>query len=114
MNNFKELKVWQESIDLSVLLYKQTERMPKEETFGLIAQIRRSSVSISSNIAEGAGRGTKKEFSHFLSIALGSSFELETQLIIAKKIGYALEDEILQKLNYVQNMIFKLKQSLND
>lgn len=75
MNNFKELVVWQKSIDLSVKIYEIANGFPKEEIYGLSSQIRRCVVSIPSNIAEGAGRNSKKEFSHFLSIALGSSFE---------------------------------------
>ncbi len=71
MNNFKELVVWQKSIDLSVKIYEIANGFPKEEIYGLSSQIRRCVV----NIAEGAGRNSKKEFSHFLSIALGSSFE---------------------------------------
>jgi len=82
----------------------------------LISQINRSAVSIPSNIAEGAGRNTKKDFDHFLSIALGSSFELETQLLISYRRKYITEEafkKIESNLEHVQNMLAKLKQSLN-
>ncbi len=115
MNRFKELKVWQESVDLAVDVYNKTQNFPKEEKYGLTSQLRRSAVSIPSNIAEGAGRDGNAEFSHFLSIAMGSSFELDTQLIISHRLNF-LSDLNLQELSelnsYIQNMIFKLKQSL--
>jgi four helix bundle protein len=75
MNRFKDLKVWQKSIDLVEQVYKCTCNFPASERYGIISQINRSSVSIASNIAEGAGRNSQKEFKNFLSIALGSSFE---------------------------------------
>lgn len=113
MNNFKELIVWQKSIDFSIKIYEITNGFPKEEIYGLSSQIRRCVVSIPSNIAEGAGRNSKKEFSHFLSIALGSSFELDTQIILAQRIGYKIESLVLSEINHIQNMIYKLKQSLD-
>jgi len=76
MNNFRELHVWKKAMNLVKEIYKSTKHFPKEEQFGLTNQIRRCAVSIPSNIAEGAGRGTKKDFSHFLDIAKGSSYEL--------------------------------------
>ncbi len=83
---YKKLIVWQKSIDLVVAIYALTKEFPKEELFGLTSQMRRASVSVPSNIAEGSGRHTKRDFHHFLSIAYGSVMELETQLIIAKKL----------------------------
>jgi four helix bundle protein len=88
MNKFKELKVWQKSIQLVSKIYSITIEFSKKEIYGITSQIRRAAVSIPSNIAEGAGRGTKKEFSHFLDIAKGSSFELETHLILSSEIGF--------------------------
>lgn len=88
MNRYKELVVWQNAIELTVDVYKATALFPKEEKFGLTSQINRSSDSIASNIAEGAGRNSSKEFHNFLGISLGSLFELETQLIISNKINY--------------------------
>jgi four helix bundle protein len=93
MHRYKELKVWQKAIDLAVEVYRITEKLPKEERYGLISQINRCVVSIPSNIAEGAGRNTSKDFNHFLGISLGSSFELDTQLIISNKLGYVDLDD---------------------
>lgn len=81
MHRYKKLQVWQKSIDLAVEIYKITEKLPKQVQYGLISQINRAVISIFSNIAEGAGRNTNKEFNNFLGYSLGSSFELETQLI---------------------------------
>jgi four helix bundle protein len=115
MNNYKELKVWQKSVDLAVEVYEITGQFPKEEIYGLTSQIRRSVVSIASNIAEGAGRNTKKDFNRFLGISYGSSCELETQLIIAYKINlidnFALES-IQGKVDEIQKMNWSLKKSL--
>lgn len=116
MNRFKELVVWKKAIDIVEETYKYTKNFPQSELFGLTSQIRRSSVSIASNIAEGAGRNSNKEFKNFLSIALGSSFELETQFIIAEKLGYInttiLKDILSFKLIEIQNMIYGLQKSL--
>ena len=115
MKNFKNLKVWSNGIELVVDVYKETERFPKEEIYGLTGQIKRSAVSIPSNIAEGAGRNSRKDFNRFLDVALGSSFELETQLIIANRLKY-LDDENFLKLNQQideeQKMITGLQKSL--
>ncbi|WP_026955305.1 four helix bundle protein [Algoriphagus vanfongensis] len=116
MNRFKELLVWQKAIDLAVDVYQVTEKLPKEERFGLISQINRCVVSIPSNIAEGAGRNTSKEFNNFLGIAQGSSFELDTQLIISNRLNFISNQEyqnIESQLEHIQNMIAKLKKSLN-
>jgi four helix bundle protein len=87
MNQYKKLIVWQKSIDLVVKVYEKTNNFPDKEKFGLTTQINRCAVSIASNIAEGAGRNSEKEFNNFLGITLGSSCELETQLIIANKLS---------------------------
>jgi four helix bundle protein len=116
MHRYKELKVWQKAIDLAVEVYQITEKLTKEERYGLISQINRCVVSIPSNIAEGAGRNTKKDFDNFLGISLGSSFELDTQLVISNRLGYVSSDDfekIESELEHIQNMIAKLKQSLN-
>ncbi len=86
VKSFKELIVWQKSMDLAQEIYNRTKPLPKEETYGLSAQMRRSSVSISSNIAEGKKRGTKKDFIQFLRIADASAAELETQLILLRRL----------------------------
>ena len=115
MNNFKELKVWKKSIDLVKLIYEITQQFPKEETYGLTNQVRRCAVSIPSNIAEGAGRKGNKEFEQFLHISLGSSFELETQLIIANKLSYIKPENLFiieNQLHEIQKMIRGLQKSL--
>lgn len=90
--SYRELKVWQRSIELSVAIYKLTAAFPVDERFGLISQLRRSAVSVASNIAEGYGRGTKGEFKHFVGMARGSALELQTQLVIAKELGFGRQD----------------------
>ncbi|TVP44041.1 MAG: four helix bundle protein [Mongoliibacter sp.] len=116
MHRYKELKVWQKAIDLAVEIYRITEKLPKEEKYGLVGQMNRSAVSIPSNIAEGAGRNSNKDFNNFLGIALGSSFELDTQAIISNRLNY-INDQDFQhlenELEHLQNMISKLKMSLN-
>ena len=117
MNNLKELKIWGKAIDLAVEVYKATSQYPSEEKFGLTSQSRRAAVSISSNIAEGAGRTSSKEFNYFLGIANGSSYELQTQLVIANKLELLsdvslkillLQIDELQKMNYgFQQMLVK-------
>lgn len=115
MNNYKELKVWQKAVDLAVIVYEITNNFPKEEAFGLTSQIRRSAISIASNIAEGAGRNSKKEFNNFLGISNGSTSELETQMIIAHKINF-IDDLALKsiqlKVEEIQKMNLSLKKSL--
>lgn len=116
MNNYKELKIWQKSVDLAVKIYDLTRDFPKEELYGLTSQLRRSALSIPSNIAEGSGRNSKKDFNNFLGISNGSSCELETQLIIAQRISFidtnALET-MQQEIAEIQRMNWSLKKSLN-
>lgn len=91
MRNFKELKVWQKGFQIAVNSFKITESFPHQEKFGLASQINRAGVSIPSNIAEGSSRGSDKDYNRFVEISLGSSFELETQLLIAKEVKYGNE-----------------------
>ncbi len=117
IHNFKELQVWQKAMDLAVFTYQLTGYFPKEEKYGLISQIQRCCVSIPSNIAEGSGRVSKKEFQHFLSIAMGSSFELETQMILVFRFNYINEqqtNEFSTSISPVQKMLFGLYNSLNN
>jgi four helix bundle protein len=86
--SFRELLVWQKGIQLSVLVYRLSKLFPREETYGLSNQMRRAAVSIPSNIAEGAERLNAREYKQYLGIARGSSFELQTQLTIAKELGF--------------------------
>jgi len=117
MNNLKELKIWNKAIDLAVDVYKATSTFPSDERFGLISQSRRAAVSIPSNIAEGAGRNSVKEFNNFLGIANGSSYELQTQLVIANKLAI-LESEILDPLltqiDELQKMTYGFQQMLQN
>jgi len=92
MKTHKDLDVWNRSIELVTRIYGVTQSFPESEKFGLVNQIRRASVSVASNIAEGAARSSKKEFAQFLYMALGSTSELETQLLISKNLGYLLKD----------------------
>jgi four helix bundle protein len=85
--NFHDLVVWQRSIELTVCIYKLTCSFPKDEIYGLVTQMRRASVSVASNIAEGRGRLSHAEFRHFLSLAHGSTFELKTQLVVVERLG---------------------------
>ncbi len=115
MKNFKNLKVWQKGIDLVVETYNKIEKFPKEELFGLTSQIKRSAISIPSNIAEGSGRGTDKDFNRFLDVALGSSFELETQLIIANRLKFLNDKDysaLSEQLDEEQKMIIGLQKKL--
>jgi four helix bundle protein len=113
MKSHKDLLVWQKSVDMVTRIYTETKRWPKEELYGLTSQIRRAAVSIPSNIAEGAGRSGQKEFSRFLSIALGSLAEVETQIVIAARLGFLQEVSDLDKgLQEIRRMIIGLSKSL--
>lgn len=113
IKSHKDLKVWQESMTLVVDVYKVTEELPKHEIYGLTSQIRRATVSIPSNIAEGAGRRGEKEFIRFLFIALGSLSELETQLEIAHRLNYISNLESVNKsIYFIRNMLSNLIKSL--
>ena len=96
MKGHRDLRVWQESISLVKDIYSVTGRFPEEEKFGLVTQMRRSAVSVPSNIAEGAGRGSQREFAQFLVIARGSLSELETQIIIAKELNYLNDIAVIE------------------
>ncbi len=115
MNNFRELVVWQKSIALVVKIYEVTRKFPDSEKFNLISQMQRCATSIPSNIAEGSGRNTNALFKQFLTIALGSSYELETQLTISNKLGYLNDEsysELSKNVTEVQRMIFGLHGTL--
>lgn len=115
-NNFRELKVWNKAITLSKGVYAVISSMPEYEKYGLAGQLQRATVSIACNIAEGAGRKSTKEFSKFLSVALGSSYEVETLLIIAKEVLLIKETDFewLHTMNLeIQKMIHKLKLSID-
>lgn len=115
MDNYKNLKIWNKSIDLAIEVYHLTAEFPAEEMYGITSQIRRSSVSISSNIAEGAGRFTNKDFNRFINIAYGSSCELESQLIISLRLGYISDNEfqtVNKTINQIQKMMYSFSKHL--
>jgi four helix bundle protein len=115
IRSHKDLKVWQESMDLVVPIYKYSEEFPKHEVYGLSSQIRRAAVSIASNIAEGTGRKGHKEFTRFLYISLGSLSEVETQLEISQRLGYTNDIKpINKKIHFIRNMLANLIKSLTD
>jgi four helix bundle protein len=113
MRTYKDLDIWKRGIELVTAVYKLTKNFPTEETYGLSAQMRRAAVSYPSNIAEGAARNSKADYTRFVYIALGSLSDLETQVIISKNLGYTsdieklLNDlEILRKmtLNFIKHL----------
>jgi len=111
----KDLDVWKRGIDFVSLLYKVTASFPKDEIYGLTSQMRRSGVSIPSNIAEGSARNHDAEFRQFLYVALGSSAELDTQLVIARKLEYLNEADYFQlsnELNEISRMLQGLIKSI--
>jgi len=116
MHRFKELKVWNESMFLSKEVYRYCRMLPDQERYGLVSQMQRSAISISSNIAEGAGRDSKKSFSYFIQIAIASSFELETQLLLSKEIYTDIDDdkynELCAQLTIVQKMLVNFRKYL--
>jgi four helix bundle protein len=115
MKTHKDLDVWRKGVEFVTLIYQSTSPFPKEELYGLTSQIRRSAVSIPSNIAEGAARNHDKEFLQFLYIALASASELETQLIIANNLGFMNNDkskELMNELNIISKMLQGLIKSV--
>jgi four helix bundle protein len=111
--SFKDLIVWQKAMTLVTEVYAVTRTFPKEELFGLVSQMRRSAVSVPSNIAEGQGRLTRGELRQFLGTAKGSLFELETQILIAQNLGYLKDTtRILEQLSEVARLLNGLLSSL--
>ena len=99
INGFKELIVWQRAMDASAEVYRLARSLPKDESYSLGNQMRRAAVSIPSNIAEGYGRGSKRDYANFLAISRGSLFEIETQLLLCVRVGYLAEEEIQPALS---------------
>ncbi len=115
MRNFKELKIWQKGFEIAVDTYKITASFPSSEKFGLTSQLTRAAVSIPSNVAEGSSRKSEKDYHRFIEISLGSSFELETQILIAKAVGLnqsIVYDDLLSKINEEQKMLASFMNSL--
>jgi four helix bundle protein len=115
IRSYKDLIAWQKSVDLVEAIYVTTRRWPKEELYGLTDQVRRAAVSVPSNIAEGQGRAVVREFVHYLRIARGSLFEVETQVIIAERLGYLDSNrtkELLAQVAEVSRLLSGLLRSL--
>src|SRR5688500_8620434 len=117
MHNFRQLNIWKDAMQLTKSLYVLTSTFPATEKYGLISQINRASISIPSNIAEGSSRNSNKEFRHFLSISLGSLFELETQVLLSLEfefIGTESCESIISKIVQLQKMVSTFKKTLTD
>ncbi|MCO5231194.1 MAG: four helix bundle protein [Chitinophagales bacterium] len=111
------MTIWQLAMKLSTLVYQTTQTFPQSEMFGLVSQMRRSVISIPSNIAEGSGRSSDKDFARFLDIAIASSFELETQIEIAYRLNYIEEDlfnTILENCSQLQKMIYSFRKNIQN
>ena len=117
MKTYTELFVWQKSMEIVTVVYKETRNFPKEEIYGLTSQIRRCAVSIPSNIAEGFGRKSQQDFIRFLKISMGSLFELQTQLRIAKNLEYLEEGKfnaVFEETREIERMLSAFIQSITD
>lgn len=118
MRNFRTYSIWQDAVAFATEIYKVTSTFPKYEIYGLCDQLQRASVSVSSNIAEGCSRESEKDFVHFLEMSIGSAFEVESQLLIAKNLGYiddAKYQQLLEPLSQnerqIHALILKLRSS---
>lgn len=114
-HNYKDLKIWQRSIDLVDLCYDYVGDLPQDERFNLKSQIIRSACSVPANIAEGCGKRTKKHFAEFVTHSLGSCFELETHIIICDRRKFGKEElrnKLLKELSELKNMIFSFRETL--
>lgn len=109
IQTYKDLIVWQKAVELTECIYEYTRNFPDKEMYSLTSQMRRAAISIPSNIAEGRGRGTRKDFKHFLDQAYGSACELETQIIISKRLSYGLEKKRLR----VEGLVTEVLKMLN-
>lgn len=115
MHRFKQLEIWKQSRQFCTQIYLVTNDFPNEERFGLTTQLRRSSVSIPSNIAEGSSRKSNKDFTRFLEIAIGSAYEIETQLLISNDLGFITEENLnplLSKIELLTKMIYNFQLTL--
>jgi four helix bundle protein len=116
MRNFKELSIWQKGIEIAVKTFQLTDTFPKEDKYGISQQMTRSGVSIPSNIAEGSSRRSEKDYARFIEISLGSSFELETQLVISEKLSKGdqiLLQQLKEDISDQQKMLTGFQQKLN-
>ncbi|WAC42293.1 four helix bundle protein [Pedobacter sp. SL55] len=116
MHNFRQLQIWKEGMEVTKQVYLLLAKFPSSEKFGLISQISRCAISVPSNIAEGSSRSSNKEFSHFLSIALGSLFELETQLLLSTELEIISKEQLgssIESIIHLQKKISAFKKTLN-
>ena len=115
MHNFKELKIWQKGRSFVKEIYLTVSKFPPEERYALTSQMKRAAISIPSNIAEGAGRGTEKDFARFLDISNGSAFELETQIYLAFDLEFINKvklNNLIEKIEEIEKMIYGFKKIL--
>jgi len=115
IRSHRELKVWRRAIALVVLVYRITADFPRSETYGITSQLRRASVSVPANIAEGNARATRKEYAHFVSIARGSLLEAETLLLVSQQLGYidhATANPVLQEIDELSRMLWTMHSKL--
>ncbi|MHC4211769.1 MAG: four helix bundle protein [Planctomycetota bacterium] len=115
IKSYRDLKIWQHGIALVKQVYTSTDQLPRQEAYGLVGQMRRSAVSIPSNVAEGFRRQHNKEYKQFLYISLGSCAELETQITISKELGYLADNaeaQLLEALDHISRMISNLLKKL--
>ncbi|MBW4888619.1 four helix bundle protein [Mucilaginibacter sp. HMF5004] len=116
MHNFRQLNIWKDAMKLAKSVYRLTATFPANERYGLTSQINRSVVSVASNIAEGSSRSSDKEFMHFLSISIGSLFELETQIILANDFEFIVKEDtevLIAEIIILQKMITNFRKTLN-
>jgi four helix bundle protein len=117
MHNYRELKIWKRSMDFVVKIYEISANFPKEEKYGLTAQLRSCAVSVPSNISEGAGRGTNKQFKRFLEISMGSINEVQTQVELAYRIDYLIKEiyeSLVDEAIQIYKMILTFYNTLRD
>jgi len=116
MSTFRDLLIWQKSMSFVTKIYKQTNKFPDEEKFGLVSQLRRSAISVPSNMAEGYGRNSNKDFIRFLNIAMGSLFEIQTQIQIAYNLKFIEQqnfDELFEQSREIERMMSSFIKSLD-
>jgi four helix bundle protein len=105
MKDFRQLEIWKKGMTIAKLVYSLTSKLPQKEQYGLVSQMNRCSVSIPSNIAEGCSRNSDIELKRFIEIAMGSAFELETQLLLTKEIYQTVDEALFAELNQLQKMM---------
>jgi len=112
MHNYKELRVYKQAMDFAKSIYAYTNTFPEHERYGLSSQLRRAAVSVPSNIAEGCGRGTNKSTARFISIAIGSLYEVDTQVVLAEQLGYGLCSELKVEILSIKRQLVKFRKVL--